>query len=114
VDFDPETRRFVLRLASGTSVEFDAAALWELKDAALEDLVDVGLSPSGSSITWLKLDVDISVDGLVMDLLGSPEWRRALRRNLNRELARTKTEARAKAARENGKKGDRPRKAAGL
>lgn len=111
ITFRSGPRRFNLLLASGTSVEFDADSLWELKGASLEELADVGLSPSGSAITWPKLDMDVSVAGLVLDLLGSPEWRRALRRNVNRELARTKSEARARAARENGKRGGRPRKA---
>ena len=111
VSFDAAARRFTLLLANGTSLGFDADALWELKGASVEALEKVGLSPSGSAVTWPKLDMDISVDGLVLDLLGSPEWKRALRRNLNRELARTKSEARARAARENGKKGGRPKKA---
>ncbi len=111
--FDPETRCFDLLLANNTRVGFGADSLWELKAASLEDLAAVELSPSGSAISWPKLDMDVSVAGLVLDLLGSPEWKRALRRAVNRELARTKSDATARAARENGKKGGRPRKTAG-
>lgn len=106
------TVRFVLHLANGTSLGFDADALWEQKGALLEDLAEVELYPSGSAIRWPKLDMDVSVSGLVLDLLSSPEWKRVLRREVNRELGRTKSEARARAARENGRKGGRPRKAA--
>lgn len=113
IAFRPESRRFNLELTNGTSVGFDADSLWELKGASPENLAEVEVSPSGSAISWPKLDMDVSVAGLVLDLLSSPEWRRALRRNVNRELARTKTESTARAARENGKKGGRPRKVAG-
>lgn len=112
VCFHRDTRRYTMHLSNGTDISFDAVALGELQAASLEDLAAVELSPSGSLISWPTLDVDVSVDGLVMDLLGSPAWRRALRRHLNREMARTRSDARTRAARENGKKGGRPRKAA--
>ncbi|MBM3271292.1 MAG: DUF2442 domain-containing protein [Candidatus Sericytochromatia bacterium] len=111
--FEPETRSFDLRLSNDTRVGFNADSLWELKGASPEELAAVELSPSGNAITWPRIDMDISVAGLVLDLLGSPEWKRALRRAVNRDLARIKSEATAKAARENGKKGGRPRKNAG-
>ena len=111
--FTPETRSFDLLLANDTRVGFGADSLWELKGASTEDLAAIELSPSGSAISWPRLDIDISVAGLVLDLLGSTEWKQALRRAVNRDLARNKTEARARAARENGKKGGRPRKTTG-
>lgn len=115
IAFNPETRRFFLRLTSGTGVEFEADSLAELKGAATEDLAGVEVSPGGSGLGWRRLDVDISVPGLVLSLFGGTDFQRLMRRELNREAGRVKSEARAKAARENGRKGGRPpKKAASL
>jgi hypothetical protein len=113
VAYGSSTRRFTLRLVGGTVVAFAADVLWKLQGATDERLAQVRLVPSGSTLTWPDLDVDISVAGLVLDLLASPEWRQALRRSVARELASTRSSARAAAARENGKRGGRPRKVQG-
>jgi hypothetical protein len=113
ITFEPQTRRFTLRLVGGTVVDFSADVLWELQGATAEQLAQAQLVPSGSTLTWPDLDADISVAGLVLDLLASPEWRRVLRRSVARELAATRSPARAAAARANGKRGGRPRKSQG-
>lgn len=114
IAFHPEARRFSLTLMDGTSIEFSAAALPELAERNTEDLAAAEIIPSGSGLSWRSLDLDISVSGLVLALLAGPEWKRAIRQAANRLAARTKSEARLRASRENGKKGGRPRKAAGL
>jgi hypothetical protein len=113
ISFEPSTRRFTLRLVGGTVVEFAADMLWELQGATDEQLAQVRLVPSGSTLKWPDLDADISVAGLVLGLLASPEWRQALRRSVAREVASTRSSARAAAARENWKRGGRPRKVQG-
>ena len=112
--FHPAERRFSLTLMDGTSISFSADALPELAEKSPEDLSAVEIIPSRTGLSWRSLDLDIAVSGLVLALLDKPEWKRAIRQAANRYAARTPSEARIRASRENGKKGGRPRKAAGL
>lgn len=57
----------------------------------------------GEALHWEELDADISVPGLLYHLLNVKEW-------YAQWLGSAKSEAKAAAARENGKKGGRPRK----
>ena len=54
---------------------------------------------------WEKLDVDFSVPGLVAGIFGTARWMAA-------RAGRASSPAKAAAARANGAKGGRPRKAA--
>jgi hypothetical protein len=60
-------------------------------------------------LRWASLDVDLYVPALVAGIFGTRSW-------MTRELAaiagRSKSAAKAAAARANGKKGGRPRKVA--
>jgi hypothetical protein len=77
----------------------------------VDQLADVSLSPSGGGISWEQIDLDIDMTGLVMDLVSGIGWRKAFRALLMREITGMTSPAKAAAARENGKKGGRPRKA---
>jgi hypothetical protein len=48
--------------------------------------------------------------GLIIDRFGGPHWQKALRAEFSRRLARSGSEARTTASRENGNKGGRPKK----
>ena len=108
---DPSTRRAELRLSGGLVLGFDLDAVPELAHADAGQLAETAIDLGGRSISCRPLDVDISVEGLILDLLG-PEWKRAMRATLLREASSTRNAATAAAARENGKKGGRPKKAA--
>lgn len=110
--FHPEGRSFILTLTGGTTIGFAAEAIPQLANASNTELAGVEVIPSGTGLSWRAVDVDLSVSGLVLSLIGGPEWRRAIRQAANRLAAQTGSEARTKASRENGKKGGRPRKAA--
>lgn len=110
VSFDPETGRVTLMLTSGVSIGFDVTSVRELADATDAQLAELSLSPSGSTLSLRSLDVDVAIDGLVLSLLGGTGWQAAMRSHINRELARSQSEARRRASQENGKKGGRPRR----
>lgn len=76
---------------------------WGLSRATSEQLVQVELWPGGEALHWEEIDADISVPGLLFDLLNVKAW-------YAKWLGGAKSEAKAAAARENGKKGGRPRK----
>ncbi|HEY9723168.1 MAG TPA: DUF2442 domain-containing protein [Oscillatoriaceae cyanobacterium] len=69
IQYDADSHRFTITLLAGGKVSFDVAQVPELAGATSGQLADVELSPSGGGIHWPQLDMDISVAGLVMDLV---------------------------------------------
>ena len=110
VTYERATRTFVLDLLAGGQLRFAADAVRELAGANEDQLAEVVLTPSGNALGWESLDVDIAVTGLVLDLVAGEGWRTAFRQLLMREITTAKSPRKARAARENGKKGGRPRK----
>jgi hypothetical protein len=110
IQFDPASRRFTMAMTNGTTVSFEVAALPELQGATDVQLAGASLMGQGDTLAWIDLDMHISVEGLIIDLFGGPLWQKALRAELSRRLARSGSEARTQASRENGRKGGRPKK----
>jgi len=106
VSFNSRKLLYVIRLTNGAVFSFPAALIREIAEAPVEDLSNVHLSSLGNSIHWEKLDVDFSIPGLIYRLLGT----KASMSELARQGGRKVSVVKAKAARENGKKGGRPRK----
>lgn len=61
---------------------------------------------NGYGLHWESLDADLTVPGLLAGIFGSTAWMR----ELGRRGGSAASEAKARAARENGRKGGRPRK----
>jgi hypothetical protein len=100
-----------ITLMDGVRVMIPVKNVRELDGLSDEQLRKVAPSPSGEGIAWDESDIHISVPGLIWELFGSPEiTRKAVTENARR-AASTKTEARSQAARANGKKGGRPKRA---
>lgn len=78
---------------------------WGLNRATPEQLAEVEPDEEGEVLHWEEIDADISVPGLLLHLLNVKAW-------YAKWLGGAKSEAKAAAARENGKKGGRPRKKA--
>jgi hypothetical protein len=78
---------------------------WELADATPEQLANVKVEFGGRLLLWDEIDAGIVVPGLLLHLLNVKAW-------YAKWLGGAKSEAKAAAARENGKKGGRPRKQA--
>lgn len=106
--YDAGTGRVMLELSSGFLFGFPARAIPALARATAAELAAVQLSPGGGALHWEGLDADLSIPGL---LLASVE-RPARLRELARLAGRTRSAAKAAAARTNGAKGGRPRKTA--
>ncbi len=107
VRFDRGTRKFVVDLKNGTSFIFPADLVQGLTDASGESLSKVEVTPSKEGLMWEDLDVYIGVPALMMGIFGTKAWMAELGRTGG---SRT-SDAKRKAAKENGKKGGRPKKA---
>lgn len=109
VSYDRGTRRVMMELTSGFVFGFSPKAIPALARATPDQLALVQLSPGGSALHWEELDADLSIPGLLLSSINRPEKLR----ELARMAGQTRSPAKAAAARANGSKGGRPRKAAG-
>lgn len=102
--YDAKAERIVVELTSGATFAFPPALVQGLCDATPEQLAEIEVSPIGYGLHWPQLDEDYSVPGLMNGLFGTAKWMAA-------KAGRTTSPAKAAAARANGAKGGRPRKA---
>jgi hypothetical protein len=105
--YDAEHGRVMFELKNGCIFGFPPPAdpYWELADATPEQLANVEVDFGGRVLLWDEIDAGIVVPGLLLHLLNVKAW-------YAKWLGGAKSEAKAAAARENGKKGGRPRKKA--
>jgi Protein of unknown function (DUF2442) len=99
----------VVTLNTGVQLAFPPRLAEGLAGASPESLAKIEISPAGLGLHWPKLDVDLYVPALLQGIFGSKNW---MARQLGANGGRSRTEAKAAAARENGRKGGRPRKTA--
>ena len=78
-----------------------------LENAHPADLSDAQISASGLGVHFPKIDADIYIPALLEGFLGSKRWMAA---QMGKVGGKASTEEKASAARENGKRGGRPRK----
>ena len=96
-------------LDTGVQIGFPPPMAQGLAGATPAQLSAIEITPSGLGLHWPKLDADLYLPGLLRGVLGSAQWMAA---GLGATGGRARSEAKAKSARENGRKGGRPRKAA--
>jgi hypothetical protein len=102
--------RVSVMLDSGLELGFSVKDAEELHHATSKQLRRIEITPSGLGIHFPDADADIYLPALLEGLLGSRRWM-AVR--LGRSGGRSRSEAKAAAARANGKLGGRPHKLAG-
>jgi hypothetical protein len=107
VGYDP-VRGVQIELNNGCLVCVPLRLLPELAGAARKDLRRVHILGIGQAIEWPTLDQQFDVLQLVADAVGA----RALMAKLGQRGGRVTSQAKAEAARANGRKGGRPRKQA--
>jgi len=104
--YDAQSGRIVVDLTNGCAFAFPARALQGLAEAADPDLAAVEITAAGLGLHWEALDADFTVPGLLMGLFGTRAW---MAREQARRAGATTSPVKAAAARENGRKGGRPR-----
>jgi general stress protein YciG len=108
--YDAAGRRVVVELTNGCALAFPAEVAQGLRGADPAALAQVEVLAGGRALRWDALDVDLGVAPLVQGIFGTAVWMRELRSEMGRVGGRASTAAKASAARENGRKGGRPRK----
>jgi len=109
VRYDRRASRVVVNLNTGVQLSVPIRNIEGLADASTEDLAKIEISPAGLGLHWPKLDADVYVPALLQGVFGSKKWMAAL---LGASGGRSTSAEKAAAARQNGHKGGRPRRAA--
>lgn len=99
--YDRESGRIVVELLNGCTFMFPPELAQGLADASPEDLAEVRVRGPGFALGWDKLDVHFSLAGLMAGIFGNKAWMA----EMGRRGGRATSEAKAAAARENGRKG---------
>lgn len=98
--------RLVIDLANGVQFAMPTALLPQLRALSATQRAAVRVDPSGAALRWDAADIDLSVAGLILSVIGPKEQAR----QLARIAGSITTPAKASASRRNGAKGGRPRK----
>lgn len=105
--YDAKSGRIVVDLSNGATYAFPASLGEGLAGATSAQLAEVEVLGSGFGLHWESLDVDLSIPGLLAGRFGTRSWMS----ELARRAGSATSPAKAAAARANGAKGGRPRKA---
>ena len=105
VSYDASRGVVLVEMTSGFVFGFPPERAPGLTGASPEQLSGVRISPGRDGLHWDELETHLSLGGLVETAFNLREW-------APRYLGQMKSDAKARAARENGVKGGRPRKLA--
>ena len=103
--YEAASRRVIIELSNGCTFAFPADLAQGLEGAPSPDLAVVEILGNGYGLHWPTLDVDLAIPDLMAGLLGTRSW-------MARKAGGATSKAKAGAARNNGRKGGRPRKRA--
>jgi hypothetical protein len=101
-----DSKRVIVELENDCTFGFPARLAQGLETATDEQLAEVAILGNGYGLHWQALDVDLSVPGLLAGVFGTRSY-------IARRAGLVVTPAKSAAARANGAKGGRPKKAAG-
>lgn len=104
--YDKRVHRVVIALSSGIEVGFLPHDAQGLEAAKPSDLDIIEISPSGLGLHFPRLDADLYLPALLEGFFGSRHWTAS---QLGRKGGSVKSPAKTQAARENGRRGGRPR-----
>jgi hypothetical protein len=104
VRYDAKADRVIVELINGATFAFPPGLVEGLDEASAAEIGEVEVIGAGYGLHWESLDLDYTVPGLMNGVSGTAKWMAA-------KAGRTSSPAKAAAARANGAKGGRPRKA---
>ena len=103
--YDSRRGLIVITLEGGCEFAFPVALAEGLADAPRSKLRKIKISPNGLGLHWPLLDADLYVPGLIEGAFGSRRWMQ----QIGKLGGSSRSAAKAKASRENGKRGGRPK-----
>jgi hypothetical protein len=104
--YESESGRVVISLPGDMQLVFPPTAVQGLDSASEDDLLELELVDSGLGLRIERLDLDISIPGLLQGLRGSPTW---MASHMGRAGGSASSLRKAEASRENGRRGGRPK-----
>ncbi len=107
--YDRRVSRVMVTLSNGLELAFPPHLAEGLANGKPSDLAVIEITPTGLGLRWPKLDADLYLPSLLEGIFGSPRWMAGL---MGKSGGLARTAAKVAAARENGRKGGRPRKLA--
>lgn len=107
--YDREARRVIIELHNGLEVSFPPEIHQDLAGASDDDLSEIELWGAGLDVHWPRLDGDVYIPNLLAGSFGTRAW---MASRMGQAGGKVSTPAKAAAARENGRKGGRPRRSA--
>jgi hypothetical protein len=105
--YDRASGMIVLGLTNDCTFAFPARRVEELEQATESEIAEVEIAGAGFALHWPTRDADLSLNGLMSGIFGTRRWMS----ELGRRAGSATSPAKAAAARANGAKGGRPRKA---
>jgi len=105
--YDRRLALVIVKLETGVELRFPPHLAEGLADARPDQINPIEISPSGLGLHFPRLDADLYVPALLGGIFGSRTWMAAA---LGKAGGSRRTEAKAEAARANGRLGGRPRK----
>jgi len=102
--YDRQLGRVIVELTNGCTFAFPPRLAQGLEAATEDQLAQVEIMGAGHGLHWEALDADLSIPGLLAGLFGTRAY-------MARHAGQATSTAKATAARVNGAKGGRPRKA---
>ena len=103
--YDASSERVLVELNNGCVFGFPVWMVPGTSRATPQELEQIQLEPFGEAVIWEALNADTNVLGLMLEALHVKAW-------AAKYLGSVTSPAKAQAARENGRKGGRPRKRA--
>lgn len=107
--FHPDSRSLVVSLANGVTVSLPVDMIEGLHGTRDDEIAHVEIEGGGTGLYWPALDFDTLVLPLIAGITGTEKW---LAARLGAMGGASKSEAKADAARRNGRRGGRPKRAA--
>ena len=101
-----EDERIILYFNNGAIFSFLASSVEAIANLSPKVLATVELTPSGKGLRWDEPDIDLSIQGLLLGILGSKIWMQ----EIAAKGGKSTSEKKKAASRANGKKGGRPKK----
>lgn len=103
--YDRAANRVIVDLTNGASFAFAPQLLQGMEGGTPDQFAEVEMIADGYGLHWEALDADFTVPGLLNGIFGTAKW-------MAQQAGRATSPAKAAAARANGAKGGRPKKAA--